>query len=98
MTSLTEPERRSRRFGWLSLCMVLVPVGYFGMLLSGGGSSGFGAWGDLAFLLGLMIASSVIGLVFSFISIRRDEQSVVAYFAMLIHFTLIALAVHALLQ
>jgi len=78
--------------------MTLVPVGFFVVLVTGGGSSGFAAWNDLVLLLGLMLASAVVGIDFSVLSINRDEQSVLAHVALLIHIVLIVLAVYALQQ
>jgi len=100
---MTEPissleERPSRRFAWLALATVMLPVAYLTLLILGGGSGGFKAWNDLVFLLGLIILSALAGIAFAAVSIRRDEQSVVAYFALLLHITMIFLAVWALLQ
>ncbi|NIP18629.1 MAG: hypothetical protein GWM87_11055 [Xanthomonadales bacterium] len=91
-------ERPPRRFAWLALAMVLVPVAYLALLLTGGGAGGFEAWDNLLILLVLVIASAVTGLAFAALSIRRDEQSAMAYFAMLMHLTLGLLAGWALLQ
>jgi ABC-type transport system involved in multi-copper enzyme maturation permease subunit len=98
MSHSTEPEKTSRLFGRLSLCMPLVPVTYLGILLIGGGSSGFGGWRDLVVLLGMMLASAVVGIVLSVISFRREERSVANGFALFIHISFLILAGQAFLQ
>ena len=87
----------SRRFRplycLLSLLVALVPVGFFLLLLR---SSGAIQAGSLpVHLPGIMLFSALLGLALSIVSIKRDEQTPTAYFALMVHgiYGLLALTV-----
>ena len=70
-------------YGWLSLLVALAPVGFFLLLLR---SSGAIQAGSLPVdLPGIMLFSALLGLALSIVSIKRDEQTPTAYFALMVH-------------
>ena len=98
MNQASETEKTGKLFGWLSLCVTLVPMGFLALLLTGGGSSGFAVWGDIVLLLATMIGSAVVGIILSSISFRRAEQSVANGIALFIHLAFLILGVWAFFQ
>jgi len=98
MKPSTKAQKPRRIFGWLSLAVPLVPVIFLATLLIGGGSSGFGVWNDVVWLLGLMLAGAIIGIILSMISFKREEKTIANGIALFIHVSFMILVVYALLQ
>ena len=85
-------------FGLVSFCLVVVPVVFLVILIFGGGASGFRVWNDLAWLLVLIAGSAVTGVILSMVSIKREENSVLAGVALFIHLMYLGFIIYALGQ
>jgi len=93
LSDALETRRFRPVYGWLSLLVVLAPVGFFLVLLRGSGAIQVGSLPvDLP---GIMLFSALLGLALSIVSIKRDEQTPTAYFALMVHgiYGLLALTV-----
>ena len=72
---MRDKNKVSPIFARLSLGLATIPVGFYFLLMTSGGSEGFGVWNDIVLLLVVALFTAVLGLILSGFSSKRNEKS-----------------------
>ena len=95
---MKEKDKVSPIFARLSLGLATIPIGFYTLLMTSGGSEGFGVWNDIVLLLALVLITAVVGLILSGFSSKRNERSKTNVVAVIIHCVFLLLLAFALSQ